>query len=48
MSGIFEVSIENLQDSTEDVNAKLNQKDILEQLVIFNEQNDKKQITKNR
>lgn len=47
MSEIFEVSIENLLDSTEDVNAKLNQKDILEQLAIFNEQNAEKQRTKN-
>lgn len=48
MSEIFEVSIANLLDSTEDVNAKLNQKDILEQLAIFNEQNAEKQRTKNR
>jgi putative transcriptional regulator len=48
MSEIFEVSIENLLDSTEDVNAKLNQKDILEQLAIFNEQNAEKQRAKNR
>lgn len=48
MSEIFEVSIENLLDSTENINAKLNQKDILEQLAIFNEQNAEKQRTKNR
>ncbi|MBC8591157.1 helix-turn-helix domain-containing protein [Wansuia hejianensis] len=48
MSEIFEVSVANLLDSTEDVNAKINQEDILEQLVIFNEQNAEKIRTKNR
>ena len=47
ISEIFEVSIANLLDSTEDVNAKLDQKDILEQLTIFNEQNAEKQRRKN-
>lgn len=48
MSEVFEVSIENLLDSTEDVKAKLNQKEILEQLAIFNEQNAERQRRKNR
>lgn len=47
MAEIFEVSIANLLDSTEDVNAKLNQKEILQQLVIFNKQNSEKMRTKN-
>ena len=48
MSEIFEVSIESLLDSTEDVDDKLNQRDILKQLAIFNEQNAEKQRTTNR
>jgi putative transcriptional regulator len=48
MSEVFEVSVENLLDSTEDVNAKLDQKEILKQLAIFNEQNAERQRRKNR
>ena len=48
MSKIFEVSIESLLDSTEDVHVKLNQEDVLKQLAIFNEQNAQKQRTRIR
>lgn len=47
MSEIFEVSIENLLDSTKNADTNLNQKDILQQLAIFNEKNAEKQRTKN-